>query len=522
LIWWRVDGGYWNNNSAANPTTAQGGIDISGIAGPLYPAFSPYNYDGTAGRFSVNNKAPYAAPLGYTFLGEQNLELVRQVYPNSLVDMRTQVVDVVGQVGYCGDVPLPLWMTSEQTNGRVLGFIPAWVIAYTIPGRSDEIAYYINTKWQGQLNEIDFTVDRYILDSELSRHWDPDTQQWVPTPGNITTFDRYGYTQPLNPIGNVSIATELAYVDINNRTLAYINDLGGLDGIILGINGNTLIFPKQENYEPPLPGNYPIWNIALAYPDSIVVIHNNLYYTALHDMPAGIDITDLYYWYPGINTDAAWQDYQYPYDSYGFSELPARFDEAVTVPGGDKVECYKTYPVTNLILCDSSSGLLPGQEIVFVENVFDGIVAGQIYYVLEVPEPTLFTITATQGSGTPVTLTDQSGLMIASAANQRMAIYTISIDPVTTIVTLTLTTQTDPYDWVQVQRGMSYAGAQLYYPGVPEQGYQHVAWQPLIPDVQTGTIFDGGSMQFIDPVDMYDPGEEYDKYLVFPKTNILV
>jgi len=28
-------------------------------------------------------------------------------------------------------------------------------------------------------------------------------------------------------------------------------------------------------------------------------------------------------------------------------------------------------------------------------------------------------------------------------------------------------------------------------------------------------------MQFVDPVDMYDPTDRYDKYLVFPRTNIL-
>jgi len=36
-----------------------------------------------------------------------------------------------------------------------------------------------------------------------------------------------------------------------------------------------------------------------------------------------------------------------------------------------------------------------------------------------------------------------------------------------------------------------------------------------------GTIFDANSMQFIDPVDMYSTTQEYDKYLVFPKRNIL-
>jgi NADH-quinone oxidoreductase subunit L len=36
------------------------------------------------------------------------------------------------------------------------------------------------------------------------------------------------------------------------------------------------------------------------------------------------------------------------------------------------------------------------------------------------------------------------------------------------------------------------------------------------------TIFDGNSLKFIAPVDMYDPTDTYDKYLVFPKSNILV
>jgi hypothetical protein len=48
-----------------------------------------------------------------------------QVYPNSLIDMSDQVIDVVGQIS----TKLPLWMTSKQTNGRVLGFTPAWVFA---------------------------------------------------------------------------------------------------------------------------------------------------------------------------------------------------------------------------------------------------------------------------------------------------------------------------------------------------------------------------------------------------------
>jgi len=107
-----------------------------------------------------------------------------QVYPNSLVNMRDQVIDVVGQIS----TKLPLWMTSKQTNGRVLGFTPAWVMCYTKPGRSAQMAYYVQTQFTGNLNAVDFKVDRYVLDATLSRNWDTATQNWTPEP-SLTTFD---------------------------------------------------------------------------------------------------------------------------------------------------------------------------------------------------------------------------------------------------------------------------------------------------------------------------------------------
>jgi hypothetical protein len=36
-----------------------------------------------------------------------------------------------------------------------------------------------------------------------------------------------------------------------------------------------------------------------------------------------------------------------------------------------------------------------------------------------------------------------------------------------------------------------------------------------------GTIFDKGSMQFIEPVDMYTNTDIYNKYLMFPKQDII-
>jgi hypothetical protein len=113
---------------------------------------------------------------------------VTTVYPNSLINMRDQVIDTVGQVS----TVLPTWMTSKQADGKILGFTPAWVLAYVLPGHGNQVAYYIKEQFGEPLNLIDFKVDRYELDRLLSIHWDPIADSvhgaWVPTPA-ATTFD---------------------------------------------------------------------------------------------------------------------------------------------------------------------------------------------------------------------------------------------------------------------------------------------------------------------------------------------
>jgi hypothetical protein len=118
----------------------------------------------------------------------QNISVV---YPNSLENMRDQVIDTVGQES---DM-LPTWMLSKQSDGTVPGFTPAWVIAYTKPGASGQIAYNIQTQFGLQLNLVDFKVDRYELDNSMAYNWDTNTQEWIPTPSESTTFDiDYNYS----------------------------------------------------------------------------------------------------------------------------------------------------------------------------------------------------------------------------------------------------------------------------------------------------------------------------------------
>jgi len=109
---------------------------------------------------------------------------INTVYPNSLTNMRNTVINAIGEVSNV----LPRWMLSKQENGTVLGFTPSWVIAYTVPGKSKQIAYRISQEYGTQLNKVDFDVDRYIIDGWASHLWDTGSQQWLPSAH--TTFDR--------------------------------------------------------------------------------------------------------------------------------------------------------------------------------------------------------------------------------------------------------------------------------------------------------------------------------------------
>jgi hypothetical protein len=148
-----------------------------------------------------------------------NSATVNTVYPNSLINMRDQVIDTVGKVSEI----LPRWMISKQEDGRILGFTPAWVIAYTLPGRSKEIAYNISDQFGDQLNRVDYEVDRYELDRLLSIHWDSETEQWTPEPAE-TSFDTVLHYQVTSFGGGVNY-------QIGDQLIIVGSDVGGIAGL---------------------------------------------------------------------------------------------------------------------------------------------------------------------------------------------------------------------------------------------------------------------------------------------------
>ena len=152
---------------------------------------------------------------------------VTNVYPNSLINMRDQVIDTVGQISNV----LPLWMLCQQANGQTLGFTPAWVIAYAKPGRGQQIAYYLGEDFIEKLNTIEFEVDRYELDNLLTKNWNRKEQYWGPPhPAAATTFDR-GITTTIS-----------GWVNDNYETVSWINATPEIVDWSNSYNGQPTVF----------------------------------------------------------------------------------------------------------------------------------------------------------------------------------------------------------------------------------------------------------------------------------------
>jgi len=81
---------------------------------------------------------------------------------------------------------------------------------------------------------------------------------------------------------------------------------------------------------------------------------------------------------------------------------------------------------TNYITTASTSGFITGNPIKFFGNSFGNIVVESTYYILQIINATQFTITGTQGSGTPVTLNTGAGAMTARTCTSTFAITTVA------------------------------------------------------------------------------------------------
>jgi len=194
----------------------------------------------TTSSFTFTANIANAYVSGGTVTGT-NPYPISVVYPNSLEDMRNQIVDSIGQVPRSSNV-LPSWMYSRQADGGVLGFTPAWVLAYTRPGQGDRIAYNLERAIGDRLNLIDFKVDRYEIDKQSTYNFDPVTDQWIPPVASFTTFDidnhyQIDYTQP------VFLLPGTGY-EVNDILTIYGNQIGGVNP------NNNMTIRVNQTFDP--------------------------------------------------------------------------------------------------------------------------------------------------------------------------------------------------------------------------------------------------------------------------------
>jgi len=142
------------------------------------------------GPWTINNTEIFTSfedIQGINYNTSMSPGTVRRLYPASFRNMRETIADKIGE-NYSSTL-LPRWMTTQQDNGVILGYIQAWVLCYTLPRMVvdgqlltyEQFAFYnldrskylscaetirenILNHWDYRVNRFNFTVDRYLVD----------------------------------------------------------------------------------------------------------------------------------------------------------------------------------------------------------------------------------------------------------------------------------------------------------------------------------------------------------------------
>ena len=207
----------------------------------------PTNIDNTSVSERIDFPASYDSYLEYQHrLGFPSVGTAttayRTIYPNSFSNLDD---NMISDIGYQARGMYPDWMTSVQPDKTVLGFRRAVVLAYTVPGAAKLIAYRLKNNGI-RFDQIEFVIDRYQLDNSLTEHFDIRSDQFDRS--KETSFDRLILGPGELDGGVVDYAVRQTFESIHNRTVKYIKDNGGIDGIKTFEDGDLLVFAQQENY----------------------------------------------------------------------------------------------------------------------------------------------------------------------------------------------------------------------------------------------------------------------------------
>ena len=175
-----------------------------------------------------------------------------QGYTLKINDQSLMRRDLVNNLGITNSTALPDWMSSVQKDGTVTGYVTRAPLAYVKPGEGEKVLFRLNRAASEStipnIRTVPFQVDRYLLDNTLSQYFDADTQKFVEH--HYTTFDLLPVFAPEStPTVEVDFAVDIPFNRINGRSVAFVEQNGGIDGIITSYVTRTLIFATQEMYD---------------------------------------------------------------------------------------------------------------------------------------------------------------------------------------------------------------------------------------------------------------------------------
>jgi len=496
---------YWKNLVLGEIKTAQA-TDAAGnvIYEIVYSAIQDNLVNNSGTSVSKQVTLPYPINSG-------DSTEISTVYPNSLDNMRNQVIDVVGQISNL----LPLWMLSKQADGKVLGFTPAWVIAYCNPGTSGQVAYNVRTQFTQHLNLVDFEVDRYELDRLLSINWDP----VAPT----MTFDPE-YTGNNIELSNQDlIATATAgIVDYPSSLTTYAINPGYKVMFSITLD----VYPPRSGYTGVGIANHSfVINTYLGYDtNSIGFFDDGNFYA--NDNPTGGyptfqdngDVLDV-----AVDRvrDLIWIRVNGGYWNNNSSANPA------TAQGGVDISYIPgiVYPGISPYYYSGTAGKMSINTAseYSVPAGFDFIGGEAGAWVPPAAETTFdlvlhYEITALLNAGTNYQIGDRilipGNTLGGTDALNSVTITVQDTDTATGAITIVNLEGTAPL--------LSFGDTFIYITGTTIVGTGSGAVFNFVVGSGETTTFDATSMRFEAPVDIYTNTDAFDKYLVFPRRNILV
>lgn len=429
------------------------------------------NPDGQGPKDTINLNSeilnPYYNDSGTTF---------KIATPNAFSNMNDIVIQ---NIGYQDKGVLPDWMSSIQPDGTQLGFIRATVLAYVRPGYGETVAWRFNELGYN-LNEINFTVEQYNLDSTFTTNFDLTANAFITS--RETTFDRY---PPLGGIfkyiSTVDYAVNSAFQDINERAKSAIIASGGLDGITSFKDGEKLVFFEQE-------------------------------------FETAVSISDSY--------NQGWTNITDPWDEPNSWDYDFAWDPAAYVPG------YNEWISSKIVSGANVAYSTPNQRIsIWQINIDDTDYVTLTLANVRVNISAIAANTTGYGSNVTVSSTENLfvGMPVVGTGISNTTVITdiigsnITIYPAGTYGSGNLTCIPMPHynDTVYVRNGYTHGGVNIYYDPLIKADKTVPNWSKIPQEIKTrGTTFDGDGTKFYDYRDNYIIPGQGEQALRFPHLNV--